>query len=331
MDSIAKDNERSKAKKKRSNYIKWADNDRYRIGKYVSQNGIAAVVRCFKKDFPNLNESTARGFKKRVEDDLKLAARTGINPLQAIPWYTETTGRPPVLGSLDKQVQSYLHSVSDRGGAICRWVAVSVAKSLIRRYPKVVGQVEVTETWAQSLLKHMGFVRRAKTPAKVEVPDGARKEIEYQFLHQVVSLIERHNIPDELVINFDQTPTKLVPVGRMTMAKRNSTDLVLAGAADKRSITATFAVTLSGKFLPMQLIYGGKSNQSLPKYKFPASFSLSVNPTHYSNREESIKFLNKIILPYVIKTREQLSLPTDQKALFIFGVFIGQMLLSTNM
>ena len=75
----------------------------------------------------------------------------------------------------------------------------------------------------------------------------------------------------------------------------------------------------------MQLIYGGKTNQSLPKYKFPASFSLSVNPTHYSNSEESIKFLNEIILPYVIKTREQLSLPTDQKALIIFDVFTSQM------
>ena len=265
VDSIEKDIERSKAKKKRANYIKWTDNDRYRIGKYASQNGIAAAVRHFKNDFPDLNESTARGFKKRVEDDLKLGARTGIDPLQAIPRYTEPTGRPPMLGALDKQVQSYLRSVSDRGGAISRTVAVSVAKTLIKRYPKVVGKVEVTETWAQSLLRRMGFVRRAKTSAKVEIPEGARKEIEYQFLHQVVSMIERHNIPDELVLNFDQTPTKLVPVGRMTMAQRNSTDVVLAGAADKRSITATFAVTLCGKFLPMQLIYGGKTKLSLPK------------------------------------------------------------------
>ena len=155
-------------------YIKWTDNDRYRIGKYASQNGIATAVRHFKNDFPDLNESTARGFKKRVEDDLKLGARTGIDPLQAIPQYTEPTGRPPMLGALDKQVQSYLRSVSDRGGAISRTVAVSVAKTLIKRYPKVVGKVEVTETWAQSLLRRMGFVRKHRQRWKCQKVQGKK-------------------------------------------------------------------------------------------------------------------------------------------------------------
>ena len=75
----------------------------------------------------------------------------------------------------------------------------------------------------------------------------------------------------------------------------------------------------------MQLIYGGKTTKSLPKYKFPSSFSLSVNPTHYSNSEECIKFLKEIIVPYVVKTRTKLKLPDDQKALLIFDVFTGQM------
>ena len=47
------------------------------------------------------------------------------------------------------------------------------------------------------------------------------------------------------------------------------------------------------------LIYGGKTKQSLPRFKFPDSFSLSVNPTHYSNEEESINFIENIIEPYV--------------------------------
>ena len=34
------------------------------------------------------------------------------------------------------------------------------------------------------------------------------------------------------------------------------------GLPDKRNITLTFAVTFTGDFLPMQIIYGGKTDHS---------------------------------------------------------------------
>ena len=115
----------------------------------------------------------------------------------------------------------------------------------------------------------MGFVRRAKASSTVEIPEGARKEIEYQYLYQIVKTIGKWDIHPDLVVNFDQTPSKLVPVGRSTLAKRNSANVTIAGSSEKRTITATFAVSLPGNFLPPQLIYGGKTTQSLPKYEFP--------------------------------------------------------------
>ena len=66
----------------------------------------------------------------------------------------------------------------------------------------------------------------------------------------------------------------------------------------------------------MQLIYGGKTNQSLPRFKFPESFSLSVNPKHYSNTLESIKIIDEVIIPYVNAQREILSNPNQ--ATFIY-------------
>ena len=41
-----------------------SDEDRYKIGKYAIENGSAAAVRKFKSNFPKLNESTVRDFKK---------------------------------------------------------------------------------------------------------------------------------------------------------------------------------------------------------------------------------------------------------------------------
>ena len=105
----------------------------------------------------------------------------------------------------------------------------------------------------------MGFVRGMATTAKIPIPDKAHKEIELLFMHKVVQKVEKHNISHSLIINMDQTLSKYVPVGRLNLAEKNVKEVPISGSADKRSITATFAKTLDGSFLPFQLIYKGKN------------------------------------------------------------------------
>ena len=90
-------------------------------------------------------------------------------------------------------------------------------------------------------------------------------------------------------------------------------------------ITGTFAITFSGRFLPIQLIYGGKTTQSISKVAFPKNLSLIANPSHYSNSKELLKSLKKIVAPYVDNERCQLKLPKEQKALMVMDLFTGQM------
>lgn len=77
--------------------------------------------------------------------------------------------------------------------------------------------------------------------------------------------------------------------------------------------------------MPIQLIYGGKTDQSLPRFKIPQGFSTSVNPTHYSNTEESLKLIEEILVPYFKKERQPLGLSPSHKGLLIMDVFTGQM------
>ena len=130
----------------------------------------------------------------------------------------------------------------------------------------------------------MNFVKRRKT-------EGARKEIEYLFLHDIVSKVEEYNIPTSLIVNIDQTSIKYVSVGSESLAEKGVENVTIEGSADKRTITGTFGLSKSGVFLPMQLIYGGKTTQSIPKFKFPKEFSLSANPKPFSNTEESLKYV----------------------------------------
>ena len=159
----------------------------------------------------------------------------------------------------------------------------------------------------------MGFSRRQKFSLKVDIPATARKEIEYLFLYEIVLIVEQYAIADLLIINFDQTPLKLVQCANSTLVKK------------KTKKTRTFAITLAGEFLPIQLSYGGKTTQRLPRYQFPEVFSLSVNEKHFSNSKETVKFLNVIIAPYVRKMRKSQGFGKKQMALAIMDVFTGQM------
>ena len=122
----------------------------------------------------------------------------------------------------------------------------------------------------------MNFKKRMKTTVKIEILEGAKKESKLLYLHDIVSLVDDHIIPDSLILNLDQTKLKYIPSANHTLAKKGSKSIGIAGSDDKRCSTGTFTVSLKGGFLSMQLIYGGKTNQSLPE-----SFSLSVNPKQY--------------------------------------------------
>ena len=158
-----------------------------------------------------------------------------------------------------------------------------------------------------------------------EISEGARKEAVLIFHHEIVSKVEKYQIPNSLILNIPQTSSKLAPTSRHTLAKKNSKHVSIAGSSYKQAITATFGITFSNEFLPMQLIYGGKIQQSFPKFDFPDSFSLSANPKHFSNTDESIKLLDDIVILYVKCERSKLGIGEDQYALLILDVFKGQM------
>ena len=145
-------------------------------------------------------------------------------------------------------------------------------------------------------------------------------------MQDIDSKIKKYGIPPELVLNSDQTPLLYVSVGKSTMARKGSTAIPIKGVTDKCAITLNFVVTLANDFLPMQVMYSGKTKASQPRdFKVPSGFCVTQNPKHWSNEIESLKLIDEIISPYVTKKREELKLLTDHKALLVWDVFRGQM------
>ena len=108
------------------------------------------------------------------------------------------------------------------------------------------------------------------TAAKIPIAPALLSETKLDFQRKIKELQAWHEIPEDLIINFDQTPLPYVCTGKCTYQTQGAPNAPLVGKGKKKQITGTFTITMSGQFLPMQLIYQGTTDRSLPKgVEFP--------------------------------------------------------------
>ena len=316
-------------KGKRRYTTDFSSEDRAKIGKFAVENGNAKAVKHFKSTYQHLGESTVRFFKKRYLDGLAEKRKNGeMHPAVAeIP--VKKQGRPLLLGDLDVQVQQYIRSLRSAGAPVSTQIVQAAAEGIVTSKDRTLlaeygGNITLSRGWALSLLQRMGFVKRkAATEKKQQLSESEFLCRKSAFLKSIGSLVHAHNIPPDLIFNWDQTGICLVPTGSYTMEQRGATRVEIACLNDKRQITATLAVTMSGKFLPFQLLYEGKTERCHPSYQFPAEIDVWHSPKHWSNGELTRRFIEKVIIPYVQSAREINSLPSDYPALAVFDCFSG--------
>ena len=268
-----------------------------------------------------MKESTVRNVKKKYYEKLSKARCEGKTEVLSLP--SKVRGRPPILMELDGKLIRFLKGIRGRGGVI----NIHVAQALFDCNTSLthLANFDMPHSWVHSIYKRMGYKARAGTTSRPPVPFGLFSESRFEYLSSILETVKQYAILPQLIFNADQTPCSYVSVGKMTMAKKGDKSIPIKGLTDKRNITLTFVVSFTGEFLPMQIIYGGKTNRSQPRrIEFSKGFNVTQNPRHWSNEEETIKFIKHIINPRVISIRKELGLPEDQSALLIWDVFKGQ-------
>ena len=108
------------------------------------------------------------------------------------------------------------------------------------------------------------------------------------------------------------------------MDKKNEKLVPIANSAEYRQVTGTFSITLSGDFLPLQIIYQGKTVRCYPKFNFPEEFNITHTLNQWSNEEKSIELIMKVLVPYVKSKKEELGLRPTNNWLLIADVFKAQ-------
>ena len=307
-------------------YTTFTPEDRAAIGRYAAENGNAAAVKKFKATH-SVGESTVRWFKKQYVEETKKRE----NPEAEVrSLHKLKRGRKVMLGEqLDAKVKNYILALRNAGAPIGSSVVMAAGEGIVRAHDRTQlvqhgGHIQITKTWALSLLKRIGFVKRkASTKATPNMSGEEFQRVKDRFLKQLARMVQLRNVPDNLIINLDQTGVKLVPAGDWTMAPHGSRRVEVIGLGDKRQITATFAASLDGTFLPMQILYQGKTDRSHPKYAFPDGFDIYHTPNHWANEETCLRFFQKIIFPYINKVRKEIGAPS-QKAVVLMDNFSGQ-------
>ena len=156
---------------------------------------------------------------------------------------------------MDRQVRVYLTSLRDVGGIVNTSIAIAAATGIIRRHNSNLlavngGHIVLTKHWAQYLMQRMGFVKiKATSKAKVTVKNLA--VLKEEFLLNIRGLIEMEELPQDLILNQDQTAVNYMPVSNWTMAKKGSKKVLIAGID---GITLVLATAMTGKLLPLQLV-----------------------------------------------------------------------------
>ena len=145
-------------------------------------------------------------------------------------------------------------------------------------------------------------------------------KVKEEFLLEVKTIVAMDEIPQDLIINFNQTALNYVPATPWTMEQQGTKRIEVIGKGDKWQITAVFGGIMTGDFLPLQLIYEGKTERCLPRYKFPTSRHMTQSESHWSNEITMKQYIEKFILPYINRKREELQFPNDQPALLIFDL-----------
>lgn len=233
---------------------------------------------------------------------------------------------------MDKQLQLYLKKVRDQGGVITASVVVAAARGILLSYDRSKllefgGHIDLSRQWAYSVLSRMKYVRRKSTTSKSKHTPADFDQLKKSFLNDVASVVNMEEIPPELILNWDQTGIHLVPASSWTMDKRGSKRVEIKGVNDKRQITAVFCGSLTGDFLPIQLIYKGKTKRCHPKFKFPPDWHVTHSPKHWSTEETMVQYIEEIIVPYVEQQREMVG---DKPALAIMDNFKGQVTTKIN-
>ena len=242
------------------------------VGEYALINGTKSALEKFNTKYPQYTfvKTSVNNWKKKIENDKK----------QNIVTVIARKDRPNLLEDETlAKVRGGITGTRLTGGMISRQMVIAIGNGVIKAnspssLKKYSGHIELTDGWARHVLEPMKWTKRKGTTGKVEPSQQVLDEEKLTFQRNISTIIEDHDIAKDLILNLDQKPLSYVSPGKYTFNPKGAKTVPIKGVDDKIKITATFSISMTGSFLPIQLIYEGKTRRYLPNYDFPKGFNV---------------------------------------------------------
>ena len=284
------------------------------VGKYAHTYRTQAAIKRFKSKYPHYTflRTTINNWKRK------------FNKKEGVPSESPTfrkAGRPNIVrDELVQKIKEVIGGVRLSGAVISRRMVIFIGNGVLKANdPNTLsesgGTITLTEDWARGILRSIG---------KVEPSTQFLAEEKFTFQKAIPTYVYDHDIPTDLIINLDQTPLSYVSPRKYTFNMKGAKHVPIKGVDDKRQITATFGVSASADFLPMQLIYAGEAKRCLIKFTFPRSFHVTYTKNHWSNQVKVTEHFEKVIFPFLDQIKERMGYPKEQMSLVIMDTFKGQ-------
>lgn len=301
---------------------RYSDSDRTKIGRFALMNGNKRAIEKYSRALGfALPEATVRNFKREVQKQLKDG-----KDIEDVKVGARKRGRPILLPEeIDDLVKKFVQNLRICGTPVSASIVLAAAqgivihkdRSLLQEYG---GSLALKKSWAYSFLGRHGYVKRKSTRTARKIPADFQ-DIKSAFITRVQETVRSNNIPLQMVVNFDQTGTKMVPVSDWTLEVQGTKQIDMIASDDKREVTVLLAVSLSGELLPPQVIYAGKTERCHPSVIVPQGWNVTHSPSHWSTKDTMVEYAEKILLPYMEEQRQKLDLQEDAPGLCIFDVF----------
>ena len=153
------------------------------------------------------------------------------------------------------------------------------------------GHLEFTDNWVRNVLDKVQrsekkMAKRMAMTSKISIPRGLLIKEQLTFQQKIQALIKWRDIAKYLVLNFNQTPFSYITVGSNILEYEGAKSVPVKGKGKGKQITGTFAVSSTGRLLPIHLIYAGQIKRSHPQgIKFSSGFDVTHLLNQWSNEE----------------------------------------------
>ena len=315
----------AETRNRRGSYGFYSEILRAKIAKYANEHGLSAASRHFSKELDRrVPITTVETFRNTYRKEIAVCKR---DPADVTILPKKRSGRPFLVPSeIDFRVRRHLTALRDAGGVVNRRITICTGVGVLRALkpsllPENGGSLVLGRPGAESILRRMDFVKRKGTKAAKKLPENFL-QVKADFLERVAAVIEEYSIPPQLVFNLNETGLPIIPVSEWMLSCKGQAQVPVIGLEDKRQITAVLTCSVTGKLLPPQLLYQGKTTRCHPaKVAFPPEWDIWHSESHWSTHETIKRLVGTVLVPYTEKIKEQLGLPATQKSLLILDVF----------